>query len=170
MEWYWWELCPCRDILFLQNRDQIPILNESFFLVELPFYRKVYDGRMEFFQHSHACGGLGDEMPNVTQAEIGRRMYHVHREKLVEQAIKLIQQGLGSEWKSFSEDEILLLGHLLQCTWNTIDQKIWDKILFARVTKSDVQKILSHGEGVGPGKNPDQAAVVEIKKILLAVR
>jgi hypothetical protein len=109
-------------------------------------------------------------MPNVTQAEIGRRMYHVHREKLVEQAIKLIQQGLGSEWKSFSEDEILLLGHLLQCTWNTIDQKIWNKILFARVTKSDVQKILSHGEEVGPGKNPDQAAVVEIKKILLTVR
>lgn len=109
-------------------------------------------------------------MPDVTQAEVGRRLYHVHREKLVENAIKLIQQGLGTEWKSFSEDEILLLGHLLQCTWNTIDQKIWDKILFANVTKSDVQKILAYGKGVGPGKNPDQAAVAEIKKILLAVR
>ena len=74
-------------------------------------------------------------MPDVTQAEVGRRLYHVHREKLVEQAIKLIQQGLGTEWKSFSEDEILLLGHLLQCTWNTIDQKIWDKIIFANVNK-----------------------------------
>ncbi|MFA4848116.1 MAG: hypothetical protein WC626_00165 [Methanoregula sp.] len=109
-------------------------------------------------------------MPDVTQAEVGRRLYHVHREKLVESAIKLIQQGLGTEWKSFSEDEILLLGHLLQCTWNTIDQKIWDKILFANVTKSDVLKILTYGKGVGPGKNPDQAAVAEIKKILLAVR
>jgi hypothetical protein len=109
------------------------------------------------------------KMPDVTQAEIGRRMYHVHREKLVEQAIKQIQQGLGAEWKSFSEDEILLLGHLLQCTWNTIDQKIWDKITFASVRKSDVQKILSYGKGVGPGINPDQAAVVEIKKILLAI-
>jgi hypothetical protein len=109
-------------------------------------------------------------MPDVTQAEIGRRMYHVHREKLVEQAIKQIQQGMGKEWKSLSEDDILLLGHLLQCTWNTIDQKIWEKVSFAKVTMSDLQKILSHGEGVGPGKNPDQAAVVEIKKILLAVR
>jgi hypothetical protein len=109
-------------------------------------------------------------MPDVTQAEIGRRLYHVHREKLVEDAIKRIQQGLGKEWKSFSEDEILLLGHLLQCTWNTIDQKIWEKISFANVKKGDIQKILSYGEGVGPGKNPDQAAVVEIKKILLAMR
>ncbi|MFA6226525.1 MAG: hypothetical protein WC620_10235 [Methanoregula sp.] len=109
-------------------------------------------------------------MPDVTQAEVGRRLYHVHREKLVEQAIKQIQQGLETEWKSYSEDEILLLGHLLQCTWNTIDQKIWDKMSFASVKKSDVQKILSYGEGVGPGKNPDLAAVVEIKKFLLAVR
>jgi len=117
-----------------------------------------------------ACVWEEMQMPDVTQAEVGRRLYHVHREKLVESAIKLIQQGLGTEWKSFSEDEILLLGHLLQCTWNTIDQKIWDKILFANVTKSDVLKILTYGKGVGPGKNPDQAAVAEIKKILLAVR
>ena len=113
--------------------------------------------------------GKGEAMPDVTQAEIGRRMYHVHREKLVEQAIKLIQQGLGTEWKSFSEDDISLLGHLLQCTWNTIDQKIWDKISFARIKTSDVKKILSFGKDVSPGKNPEQAAVAEIKKILLAI-
>jgi hypothetical protein len=117
----------------------------------------------------HACAGRGTRMPDVTQAEIGRRMYHVHREKLVEQAIKLIQQGLGTEWKSFSEEDNLLLGHLLQCTWNTIDQKIWDKISFANIKKSDVKKILIFGKDVGPGKNPDQAAVAEIKKILLAI-
>jgi hypothetical protein len=109
-------------------------------------------------------------MPDVTQADVGRRLYHVHREKLVEQAIKMIQQSLGAEWKSFSEDDILLLGHLLQCTWNTFDQKIWDKIPFAGVTKNDVRKILAYGEGVVPGKNPSQVAVTEIKKILLAVR
>ena len=109
-------------------------------------------------------------MPDVTQAEVGRRLYHVHREKRVEEAIKQIQQGLGTEWKLFSGEEVLLLGHLLQCTWNTIDQKIWEKISFADVITNDVRKILAQGEGVGPGKNPDPAAVVGIKKILLAVR
>jgi hypothetical protein len=38
------------------------------------------------------------------------------------------------------------------------------------MTKSDVRKILSFGEGVSPGKNPDQAAVAEIKKILLSLK
>ena len=109
-------------------------------------------------------------MPDVTQAEVGRRLYHVHREKRVEVAIKQIQHSLGPAWQTLKEEEILLLGHLLQCTWNTIDQKEWDGIPFARVDMERVRKILSYGEGVSPGHNPAQAVVVEIKKILTSLK
>lgn len=88
-------------------------------------------------------------MPDVTQAEVGRRLYHVHREKTVERAMKLMQQGIGSEWKSFSEDDINLLSHLLQCTWNVIDQGVWDKITFASVKTGDVRQILCTGKASG---------------------
>nr|WP_319377055.1 hypothetical protein [uncultured Methanoregula sp.] len=106
-------------------------------------------------------------MPDVTQAEVGRRLYHVHREKTVEGAAKLMQQGIGAEWKTFSEEDVSLLLHLLQCTWNTIDQKVWDKIAFAKMSAADVRQILSHGEGVAPGHNPQPEQVEAIKKILL---
>lgn len=108
-------------------------------------------------------------MPDVSQKEIGKRLYHVHREKRVEEAIKKIKHGVGSEWGSLGREDIELLGHLLQCTWNVIDQKIWENIPFSHLTKSDVRKILSFGAGVSPGKNPDSTAVNEIKKILLSV-
>jgi len=115
-------------------------------------------------------GKGGDiRMPDVSQAEVGRRLYHVHREKRVERAIKKIQQGMGPEWKSFTQDEIQVLGHLLQCTWNVIDQKVWDDIPFGNLKKGDVQKILSLGEGVGPNKGPDKTVVEEIKKILVTL-
>jgi len=87
----------------------------------------------------------------------------------VEQAIKKIQHGVGPEWRYFTQDDITLLGHLLQCTWNVIDQKIWDDIPFAHMTKENVQKILACGKGVRPGKNPEPASVEEIKTILMAV-
>lgn len=106
-------------------------------------------------------------MPDVSQTEVGRRLYHVHREKRVERAIKKIQHGIGPEWKSFTQDDIHLLGHLLQCTWNVIDQKIWDSIPFASMKKDDVVRILALGEGVEPSKNPDRASVERIKNILL---
>jgi hypothetical protein len=108
-------------------------------------------------------------MPDVTQAEIGRRMYHVHREKRVEHAVKLMQQGLGPAWRSLKEEEILILGHVLQCTWNTIDQKQWDGIPFGTISVDTLRKILSYGEGVSPGHNPSPEAVAEIKKVLLAL-
>jgi hypothetical protein len=109
-------------------------------------------------------------MPDVTQKEVGRRLYHVHREKRVEEAIKKIKHGVGTDWSSFTVENIDLLGHLLQCTWNVIDQKIWDSLAFTSMTANGVRKILSHGEGVGPGKNPEPAAVAEIKKILLSLK
>ena len=107
-------------------------------------------------------------MPDVSQKEIGKRLYHVHREKRVEEAIKKIKIGVGSEWSSLSREDIELLGHLLQCTWNVIDQKVWENIPFSNLKKTDVRKILSFGVGVSPGKNPDTAAVNEIKKIVLS--
>jgi hypothetical protein len=109
-------------------------------------------------------------MPDVSQKEVGRRLYHVHREKRVEEAIKKIKHGVGTDWSSFTVENIDLLGHLLQCTWNVIDQKIWDGLAFTSMTANGVRKILSHGEGVGPGKNPEPAAVAEIKKILLSLK
>ena len=109
-------------------------------------------------------------MPDVSQKEIGKRLYHVHREKMVEEAIKKLKLGVGNEWSAFTREDIELLGHLLQCTWNVIDQKTWENLPFTSLKKDDVRKILSYGEGVGPGKNPDQTAVAEIKKILLSRR
>jgi hypothetical protein len=109
-------------------------------------------------------------MPDISQAEIGRRMYHVHREKRVEQGIKLMQEALGPEWRLLKDEEILILGHVLQCTWNKIDQKQWDGIPFGKISMDAVRKILSLSEGVSPGHNPSPEVVAEIKKILLSLK
>ena len=108
-------------------------------------------------------------MPDVTQAEIGRRMYHVHREKRVEHAVKLMRQGLGPSWHSLRDEEIEILGHVLQCTWNTIDQQQWERLPFGTMGMDTVRKILTCGEGVSPGHNPSPEAVAEIRKILLSL-
>ncbi len=55
-------------------------------------------------------GTVVKTMPDVSQAEIGRRMYPIPRGKQVEQAMKLMQQGTGPEWRALQEDEIRLWG------------------------------------------------------------
>ena len=108
-------------------------------------------------------------MPDISQAEIGRRMYHIHREKRVEHAIKQVQESLGASWRSLGQEEIQKLGHMLQCTWNTVDQKQWDQIPFGRMDLDAVRKILSLSGEVSPGHNPSPETVAEIRAILLAL-
>ena len=108
-------------------------------------------------------------MPEVSQKEVGRRLFHVHREKRVELAIKKMKTGIGSDWKTYTADQVKVLSHILQCTWNVIDQKMWDTIPFEKMSTASLDKILRLGEGVGPGKNPSQENVEEIKRILLSV-
>jgi hypothetical protein len=108
-------------------------------------------------------------MPEATKKEVGRRLYLVHREKRIENAMKKMKITLGADWKVLTQDEIRILGHLLQCTWNVIDQKVWDTIPFGKITKTDIDKILCHGEGVCPGNNPPREAVEEIKNILISI-
>jgi len=108
-------------------------------------------------------------MPEVSQKEVGRRLFHVHREKRVELAVKKMKAGIGAGWKNYTPDQVRILGHILQCTWNVIDQKAWESIPFDRVKADDVDRMIRLGEGVEPGKNPTAENVEEIKKILLAV-
>ncbi|MDD1719834.1 MAG: hypothetical protein LUQ25_07230 [Methanoregulaceae archaeon] len=103
----------------------------------------------------------------MSKTDVGRRLFHVQREKGVEGAVKKIKTGIGPDWKSFTTDEIRVLGHLLQCTWNNIERDVWDKIPFGKMTKKDVVMILSHGKDIGPGRNPGIAEVQKIKGILL---
>jgi len=108
-------------------------------------------------------------MPEVSEKEIGRRLFHVHREKRVELAIKKMMAGIGAEWKTVTAGQVRVLSHILQCTWNAIDQKAWDTIPFDRMTKRDLDRILSLGEGVSPGKNPSPENIDEVKRILLTL-
>lgn len=107
-------------------------------------------------------------MPEVSQKEIGQRLYHVHREKRAEAAMKKIRDGLGDGWKSLTGEEIRSLGLLLQCTWNLIDQKTWETIRFNRLTTDDIRKILSIGKGYVPKGATDKTVIEEIKSLLLA--
>lgn len=108
-------------------------------------------------------------MPDISQTEVGRRLYHIHREKRVEQAIKKIQHSLGSEWKSIPEQDVHLLERLLADVWTTIEQTTWEKIPFAHVTRDDIQHILAIGKGIGLDKTIDRTAVENAKKIFLAL-
>jgi hypothetical protein len=104
-------------------------------------------------------------MPDVTQTEVGRRMYQLHKEKNVERAVNKVRETIGYDWRSFSENDVRLLGRMLGEAWVNMEQGKWDRIAFARMTIDDVRKILLLGKNLEPNKSLDRADMEKLKKI-----
>jgi len=86
-------------------------------------------------------------MPEVSRAEIGRRIYRLHQEKSVEEAVEKIRQKLGDEWKSLIKEEIDSLKFILGETWVYVERDVWDKIAFTKLSFEDIKNIIRLGRG-----------------------
>jgi hypothetical protein len=109
-------------------------------------------------------------MPEISQADIGRRMYQLHKEKSVERTIEMLRESLGSDWKSFSDADIHLLESLIGDVWVGFDKVLWEKIRFDLMKKDDVDRLLAIGKYMVMDKTPKTQVHDEVQKILQAVR
>jgi len=109
-------------------------------------------------------------VPDISQTEIGRRLYHVHRDKRVEKAIKKLREHCGSHWKSLTEQEVRDLEYLLSGVWTSLDEKTWESIPFANMSKDDFSNLLRLAKGTNLSKGIDGAVLKEAKEIILAVK
>lgn len=105
-------------------------------------------------------------MPEVTRTEVGRRLFQVHREKGVENAIKKIHHGIGEDWKLFTEHDIKVLERMLGECWVYMDAGAWDKIAFSQLKYSDVMQIIRIGNSSKDKDSTDTKSISDVTAIL----
>jgi hypothetical protein len=81
-------------------------------------------------------------MPDIANEELGRRMFVIRREKAVEEALEKIRRHLGAEWDALTTEDIDRLNHILGEMWVTIERTVWQQYAFARLTKTDVDRLV----------------------------
>jgi len=105
-------------------------------------------------------------MPDVTSDERGRRIFQIHKERAVEAAIEKIRHNPGSKWSAFSPDEIKTLNFILGETWVTVGRQIWEQSSFTRLTRNDLEEIISIGNDVKSKKLREETAINKVSGIL----
>jgi hypothetical protein len=105
-------------------------------------------------------------MPDVTSDERGRRIFQIHKEKAVETAVEKIRQNLGPDWAIFSRDETSTLTWILGEAWVSVERDIWEQSSFTRLTRGDVEEIISIGNAVKEKKIREEPAIDQICTIL----
>ena len=105
-------------------------------------------------------------MPDVTNDERGRRIFQLHKERAVETELEKIRLNPASGWASFSPQDIKILTYILGEAWVSIERRIWEQSSFARLTRKDLEKIVSIGNATKNNKMREETAVNEICRIL----
>jgi hypothetical protein len=108
-------------------------------------------------------------MPDISDQERGRRVFQVQKEKHAEQALEKARKNLGDSWKRYTLQEIRTLKFILGEAWVFIDRRAWEGYSFARLTRDDLDEILSIGKAVERKETSEHDASREVAAVLQRV-
>lgn len=106
-------------------------------------------------------------MPDVTNDERGRRIFQIHKERAVEMAIEKIRRNPESKWSEFSPQDIKTINYILGETWVSVGRQIWEQSSFTRLTRKDLEEIISIGNDVKDKKLREEPGISKICRILI---
>lgn len=105
-------------------------------------------------------------MPDITNDELGRRMFFIRGEKEVEDAQEKIRRHIGAEWDALTADDLQRLHYILGEMWVAIERTVWQQYAFARLTKTDVDRLIILAIDLKTGKKTQKEIVSEFHGLL----
>jgi hypothetical protein len=105
-------------------------------------------------------------MPDVTNDERGRRIFQLHKERAVEAALEKIRLNPKSDWATFSQQDIKSLTSMLGETWVSLERSTWEQCSFSRLTRKDLNEIISIGNDVKSERIREETAITKVSTIL----
>jgi hypothetical protein len=105
-------------------------------------------------------------MPEITADERGRRVFQLHKQKAVENAIEKIRLNLGQDWKLFSSSDVKTIEHMLGEAWIAMGKEKWQRLAFTRLTKGDLDEMIRIGKSMNREEKSEQTAVNMVTNII----
>ena len=113
------------------------------------------------------CSEIG--MPEITEDERGRRVFQIHKGMAVETALEKIRQGIGQDWKLYSESDIAILKYMLGESWVSMDRHSWKQCTFSRLSRKELDQIIKVGKESKSRKRREEDATAETIGILRGI-
>lgn len=105
-------------------------------------------------------------MPEISSDERGRRAFQLHRERAVDNAVEKIRESTGPAWRALSTSDIELLRYMLGECWVATGKATWERFSFSRLTRKDLEELISLGARVRRKEMTEVEAVEGAVRIL----
>jgi hypothetical protein len=102
-------------------------------------------------------------MSDAHDEELGRRIFELQKEKVVEGTVEKIRHAMRSDRIQFSASEWELLHYLLGEAWIAMDREKWERCAFSRLTRQDLMRMVVLGSALQSGEIDDDDALAELQ-------
>jgi hypothetical protein len=87
-------------------------------------------------------------MTDVTDDNLGRRLFQLQKEKAVEDAMEKIRRRTGTDHPSFSTADNEILKFILGELWTSIDRSRWGSYSFTKLSIEDLRALVIQGRNI----------------------
>lgn len=87
-------------------------------------------------------------MTDVTDDNLGRRLFQIQKEKAVENALEKIRRKTGNEWEAISTADTSVLTEILGELWTSIDRTRWGNYSFSKLSREDIMSLIVQGKHI----------------------
>jgi hypothetical protein len=84
-------------------------------------------------------------MTDISDDNLGRRLFQIQKEKAVEDALEKIRRRAGTDWKAISATDNNMLKEILGELWTSIDRTRWGSYTFSKLSKEDIRSLIAKG-------------------------
>jgi hypothetical protein len=82
-------------------------------------------------------------MPEITDDNLGRRLFQIQKEKAVEGALEKIRRRTGTDLPAADNEALKeILGEL----WTSIDRSRWGSYSFSKLSREDLAALIVQGK------------------------
>jgi hypothetical protein len=85
-------------------------------------------------------------MPEITDDNLGRRLFQIQKEKAVEDALEKIRRRTGNDFPLVSGTDNEALKEILGELWTSIDRSRWGRYSFSKLSKEDIGALIAQGK------------------------
>lgn len=105
-------------------------------------------------------------MPEISNDELGRRIFALQKEKATEEAIEKIRQSPESDLLSIALSDRAVLEYLLGEGWVSLGREEWEKCAFSRLTSDDLKEMIGIGQELMGRRITDDTAMGALSGVL----
>jgi hypothetical protein len=87
-------------------------------------------------------------MTDVSDDNLGRRLFQLQKEKAVEDAMEKIRRRTGTDRHPISTADNEILTFILGELWTSIDRHRWGSYSFTKLSEEDLRALVIQGRGI----------------------